>query len=126
MTANNSTIFVGGDVGVVQVEQGPAAVAELLYAPPAWVEPVGGVLTLLLFVGGVIGYRRCGFDREVLCEMGGNVAALVGAWLAVNLSLAYLHLPYWGDVLVGGVGALASTAIVGYVLEEAVSERDQD
>lgn len=116
---------------LMNVEQGPEWLVDLLLGPPLWLNTLVGVVVLAGLVLAGLGLYRSDWrlEDDVQAQMLENAAVVVGIMLATVVSVWYFNLPYHWDVLVGFLagllGAHAATLLsrgsVGVRVLEALS-----
>lgn len=126
-TAPNGTTIEGAGGRRVTVEEGPVWLAELLYAPPWWLEPALTVaIVALLAAIAYLAWRVVPdldeAERNELALEYIEHAFVIGAIVAGTVMLRdYASLPYWIDVLGGSTLGFACAETVLRVVSRASS-----
>lgn len=108
----NATVTTTEGTSVI-IEQGPRWLVELLYAPPAWVRPVAGLIFVSVVVLAALSYHRNGIDEEIIEEASENAIIAMTCLGFTTLMVNHADFSYVVDVGVGGIG--------GFLLAKAVS-----
>lgn len=109
----NATVTTTEGTSVI-IEQGPRWLVELLYAPPAWVRPVAGLIFVSVVGLAALSYHRNGIDEVIIEEISANGIIAISCLGLTTLLVRHGDFSYALDVVVGGFGgyAIAQAAIV--------------
>lgn len=107
---DSADYVVMGDT-VVEVEQGPAVIVQLLYNPPSWAAPL--VVVLMIGVAGLayLGYRRHGIDEQVKAEITERMLLILFVFGLTITTVELDIFPYVVDVAIGGIGGYGLSRI---------------
>jgi len=114
---NNSTLLFDGGVPVV-VEQGPRWLADLLFAPPGWVQASLVAVAAFVTVGAIYALTRVDISPAVLREVASNLLLAGCIGLATQVSVSLLAVGYFFDVAIGVSGGLAVAELLVRVYDK--------